>query len=498
VTPSAEERHLAAILIRREREAPLAYCDLWHSDQTSQREALRPLSDPGILALLCQGGNGAGKSDLLAMWAVASAAGRDAWIKRGSRRFYWVREWLDRNDLPPEIITHRDPQTIWVGSETYGAARQQIRPKLAAYAPPGSDLLAWDSDREGRLALPGGGLVLSRAYQQYRRHPQSWEGAEIGGAAFDEEPPPELYSVALQRMRRRGGRVVNALTPLTGTGGAFYRSLIEERIRPEWLAISQIWGEDNPHIDQTFRRAAVATAPPSLRVSRDRGEWSAPAGQIFALGDAHDLAPGWAPPAGWIRWVGIDWGGRSPHVVWIAEDPAGILYAYRELAPRREAREPAISDRWLIEEARRLESGDPSARRVYRVADSESPGAITDAAACGWHLDPARKGPGSIAEGIGLLELLLETRDAETGEERPPYLRISRSACAVLWSELSGLVWSAGGLVPDPACPDHGPDAIRYVALLRRAEGYAIGAPWGARRAMSLIRPAGFSIGGYR
>lgn len=467
-----EERHLTAILIRRERATPLAYADLWHSEQTSQREALRPLTDAGVLALLIQGGNGAGKSDLLAMWAIASAAGRDAYVMRGRRRFYWVRAWLERNNLPDDVITHADPQIVWVGSETYGAARQQIRPKLLAYAPEGSETIGWDSDREGHLQLPNGGLVLSRAYQQYRRHPQSWEGAEIGGAAFDEEPPAALYSTALQRMRKRGGRVVNALTPLTGTGGEFYRTLIAPDVRPEWLAIAQIWGEDNPHIDQQFRRAAVATAPPSLRQSRDRGDWSAPAGQIFALSDAHDITPGWAPPAGWLRWVGVDWGGRAPHVVWLAESPEGILYAYRELAPRRTKDEPAVSDRWLIEEAQRLGKQDPKARICYRVADSENPGGITDAARLGWWLQAAKKGPGSIAEGIGLMELMCETRDPQTGEERPPVLRISRTACPALWAEMAGLTWAPGKQVPNPNQPDHGPDAVRYVVLYRRSLGY--------------------------
>ena len=41
-------------------------------------------------------------------------------------------------------------------------------------------------------------------------------------------------------------------------------------------------------------------------------------------------------PANWLRWVGVDWGARAPHVVWAAEDrKTGRLYVYRELAWRR-------------------------------------------------------------------------------------------------------------------------------------------------------------------
>ena len=50
------------------------------------------------------GGNRTGKSELAIQYAVACAAGRDAYVDTPRGRFYWVREWLRTNELPEELI----------------------------------------------------------------------------------------------------------------------------------------------------------------------------------------------------------------------------------------------------------------------------------------------------------------------------------------------------------------------------------------------------------
>ena len=112
---------------------------------------------------------------------------------------------------------------------------------------------------------------------------------------------------------------------------------------------------------------------------------------------------------------------------------------------------------------------------IWRVADSESPGAIAEALLSGWAVFPAQKGPGSVLAGLSLLEALLQTVDPMSLEPCTPRVRIVRSACPHLWSELEGLRWAEvrPGVDPrpDPRDPDHGPDALRYLVQHRARVG---------------------------
>jgi hypothetical protein len=219
----------------------------------------------------------------------------------------------------------------------------------------------------------------------------------------------------------------------------------------------------------------IASAPAWQRAARDRGEFTAPEGRIYGQFDraVHEVAP-FALPKEWLRWVGIDWGSRTGHIVWAAEDPRGQLWVYRELAIRRSTLEPAVPTRRLLEMARELEGPEAAESMIYRVADSEDPGAIEEAAYQGWLCEAAVKGPGSVVAGINLLDALLATVDPVSLEPQVPRLRIF-SACPVLLGELEEYRWAkvAEGADPrpDPACPDHGPDALRYLVGLRAALG---------------------------
>lgn len=487
-----ERRAAAAMeLARRRALSPLAYATLWHRDppRTSQREAVRPWADPGTFILLVLGGNRAGKSDVLAQMAVATAAGRDAWVWDDVRkmRVYYVREWLARNQLPADMIS-AEGGDVWVGSPTWGSALEQIRPKIKKLVPAGSKFNGWDNDGPADIELPNGpGCIIAKAYRQYVQEAQTWEGAAVRGIFLDEEPASEEnIAAAMSRTVDYGAKIMIAVTILSGKGGWFNQKYVVKK--PQDCTIRYIYGRDNPHIGAEDLERMFRNLPKWQRASRESGVATSPEGAIWPIDAAVHVTAPFLPPAEWKRYQGWDWGSRSPHCVWAAESPGehtlpdgktlrkGDLICYREYAPRIETTEPGLTDRRFIQEAMRVEERDAEGASVsFRVADSESPGAIAEAADLGLWLIPAAKGAGSVVAGLDLCEALLTTIDSVTQEPVMPRLFFTED-CPTLIEEATNLRWAkvreGAAKKPDDGCADHGPDCVRYIVQLRHSMGF--------------------------
>jgi hypothetical protein len=478
---SVEPHILAAAQSRlhNARQAPLAYARLWDSPRTSQRRALSNVCGASVFITLMLGGNRTGKSVALAQWLIAMAAGIDATVTAASGKpLRYVLAWAIANGIPTDQIPE-GPGRVWVASPTFAAAVEQIRPHLRKLAPAGTTFLRWDDKRsEAELRLPGGGVIVSKCYAQYDADPQTWEGANVRALGLDEQPNSRACLTAgLSRLVDQRGRCLWALTPLRGQADWLYRQIVNpqpgEEPAPPGFVVHHLHGADNPHVPQDWREMMLASVPKWQRASRDIGAFTSPEGAIYPfLRGLHIVQP-FAIPRGWRRWLGVDWGARAPHAVWVAEAPTGELYVYRELYYRRSTLEPAITDRAFCE-AIRAQGATDGPVTILGVADSESPGAIAEAAGLGLALAPAAKGPGSVLSGITLVGALLAPIDSMTQAEITPRLRFFAS-CPMVASEVEGLKWGRhrDGVdpQPDPACSDHGADALRYVIQFRHAMG---------------------------
>jgi hypothetical protein len=142
------------------RDHPLAYLSLWdHPSAPSQRGAMRLASQPGLEGILVVGGNGTGKSLFAAAWIMCQALGGD---------HPDVRAFARRNGLDPLAVAPAGPGRVWVASPTFAVACEALRPHIQSLAPAGYRLLRWtDKQAEGELHLPGGGVIVSKAYRQY-------------------------------------------------------------------------------------------------------------------------------------------------------------------------------------------------------------------------------------------------------------------------------------------------------------------------------------------
>ncbi len=458
---------------RRQALTPLAYADLWHHPppRTSQREALQMMAGPGVLLGLCVGGNRTGKSELAAMYAILCAAGRDAVIRDGRREVPWVRRFLARAGLPEGLIRPQ-PSEVWVASPTFAASRKQIRPKIRRWLPAGSRFRSWGQNGEAEAIIAGTGgkgIITSKAYRQYDQDAQTWEGAAIGGLICDEQPnSSDCLTAGFSRLVDLKGKAFMAVTPLRGTRDWLYQDMVRDP--PPWVAMRTLHGSDNPHIDEEMRQLMLSSQPEWSRASRDRGVFGDVEGRIYQFDRGVHVVPSRQPPASWSRIIAVDWGSRAPHILWIAESPTGQLIVYRELAPRIELAAPGLTSRRLVSMAIDLErrAGDMGGE-VYRVADSEDPGAITEAAELGWWVAPAAKGPGSVTRGITLVEALMQTIDPISGELVAPRIVVTED-CPVLIEELENYRHHERS-TPENVIPvkkdDHGVDALRYAVQYR-------------------------------
>lgn len=481
-----EAAEAAALLKYYEGLFPLLFGQAWHNEKprTSQRAVLLAAADPLALLIAALGGNRSGKSIIMAMWGVANAAGRDAVVETGAGPVYWVREWLARNCLPANMIP-RSPGNVWFGSPAFPAACHQIRPHIRRFCPAGTKFVRWDQQAEAEFRLPGGGLGVSKAYKQFDGDHQSWEGgSNIRAVCLDEQPNQyDNLLAALSRLIDEKGKCMIALTPLRGKSDWFYEKVVQST--EDDYRIVHLYGEDNPHVPQATREKILRRYPAWQLAARSRGEFVSPEGGVFSFQRGVHKIAAFEIPVDWVRWQGIDWGGRAPHATWSAEvkhpftTPDGVelqsgdLVVYREVAPRRTVKEPAITDRQFIGMIKDEESRTPEGLglvHIWRVADSENPGAIIEATAELGYVIPATKGAGSIVKGLDLVDSLLQTVDPVTMEPCRPRLYIMET-CPVTIEEVESLKWADAqpGVPPAPAkgSQDHGPDTLRYVVQQR-------------------------------
>ena len=495
----ARTRMLLAELERRRRAYPLAWSKLWDAPEpaTSQRRAVLLDATPDLEGKLPRftaifGANRSGKSEALAQWGIAQASGIDAYTETAAGRVEWVRRWLARNALPERMVA-RGPSRVWIGSPAFQASCEQIRPKLLAYAPEGTKRVLWDQAQQAELRIPTGGgrigVVVSKAFAQYEQNKQTWEGAKIRAMGFDEQPDTyDNFLAGLSRLIDLNGRAMMALTPLRGKADWLYQEIVSKA--PSWFRSCYLHGADNPHIPQEARAELLSMFPAWQRAARERGEFVDPTGLVYSIRrDLHQVPP-FEIPDTWIRWRAIDWGERHAHVLWAAEVEAetelpdgrtlrsGDLVVYRELPIRQGMGEANVPAERLLEAAARMQAGSAEDRGVpvvYTVADSAEPKSIELANAMGWPTDGIKKRAGSVQDGLGVVEMLLQWQDPGTLQPVRPRLYIT-SDCPVLLDELIGLRWAeprpGQEPAPDPRCSDHGPDALRYLCMYRRDQGF--------------------------
>ena len=460
MTPEEQDAALAAIdaeLDARKREHPLAYAKLWHSEKTSQREAIRCEFDPRYTEVWNLGGNRSGKSEGDAMVDVVYALGRDHPDSQA---------WAKLNGIDISIV-QPGPGLVYNGALTFADSRRYVRPKIQKYCPEGTKYRAWGAELEGEAILPNGGRIVCKAVRQGRK---GWQGDACHRVRFDEEPDDmEVVHEAMVRLVDFGGKACFSMTPLSG-----WTELLTEHVEvpdPD-VAVNWLHGADNPHIPTENLERIMRKFGAHEQGARRRGEIVALEGRIYTeWSRALHIVPGFPIPPEWpwARFAGWDFGTRNPTAIaWLAHDPADdVIHVYRE---HYKAGKPLQYHAMRFHQL----SGndwDPDRKVPILLPDGQALGFVcADSAGADQRIQlleygittvASLKGPGSVRDGINRVAARL----APDAEGRPHL--VVHDCCTHFVKEIESYRWDPtkrqGDMADQPLKKDdHLMDASRY------------------------------------
>lgn len=244
--------------------------------------------------------------------------------------------------------------------------------------------------------LPTGGKVFFGSAD----NPFSLEGVHVRAAWLDEagQMKREAWDVALRRVGFYKGRVLITTTP-------YNLGWLKTEVFDRWKAgdrdyeVVQFPSILNPAYPKEEFERAKATMPDWKFKMFYLGQFARPTGLIYQDFDpAKHVVEPFEIPANWRRIIGVDFGYNNPTAaVWLAVNPDGVVYAYREYYQREKL--PEESGR----EIKQL-SGDD---RIELVAcDPSEPAAIEQYRRLGL---PARAGYNAVKEGIEAVIALMKS-----------------------------------------------------------------------------------------
>ena len=343
----------------------------------------------------------------------------------------------------------------------------------------------WRADKY-ELRFPGtSNLTFSHAKNE--KEAAAFLSAEINLLIIDERTtvPPDVVDLLYTRVRTGvPGVPVLGIRSATNPGNVGHSRVLSEYIEPTNHGEQEIEDAngrrrifiqshltDTPQLGADYLRN-LAGLPEKLRKAYLEGDWSVFAGQVFdEWRHARHVVRPFTLPESWQRYTGTDWGFAAPWcTLWLAVDPDGRAYAYRELY----ATQVGESD-----QAKRILAAEPADEHVaVRFGDDamwSSRGeekSVADAYADnGCHLTRAGKGPGSRIARVQRMHTYLGEAPAcpshrAQGWKTCPKIHVF-PGCANLIRTLPTLPHPQSGHVEDvdTNAEDHAYDALTYALV---------------------------------
>lgn len=306
-----------------------------------------------IRRVLHPGQSRAWKSDARFVFIVAGTGGGKTWFGP---------MWLYR-----EIQRHPQDNYLVV-APTYGLLQRVTFPEakrfLDTFAPGEYKAM------ERAYYLPTGGKVFFGSADR----PLTLEGVHVRATWLDEagQMKREAWDVALRRVGFHKGRILATTTP-------YNLGWLKTEVYDRWKAgdsdyevvqFPSIWNPAYPK--EEFERAKE-TLPDWKFKMFYLGQFARPEGLVYQDFDPgrHVVEP-FEIPASWRRIIGVDFGYNNPTAaVWLAVNPDGVVYAYREYYQRNKLPEESGADIKQLSKDERIDyaacdPSDPAAIEKYR------------------------------------------------------------------------------------------------------------------------------------
>lgn len=185
------------------------------------------------------------------------------------------------------------------------------------------------------------GGVSSVTVKTFEMGRNQFQAATLDLIIFDEEPPDEIYSECIARLRgvkgvKEPGKCMMMFTPLKGLSDVVMRYLPNGRFpvdgthpeHPDRYAIAISW-DDAPHLTEEDKATMIAEMPPNERDARTKGIPALGSGRVYPVAEDEITCKWFEIPDYFPRAYALDFGWNNTAAVWMAQDPTSqIIYVY--------------------------------------------------------------------------------------------------------------------------------------------------------------------------
>lgn len=188
-----------------------------------------------------------------------------------------------------------------------------------------------------------GGGVSSVTVKTFEMGRNQFQAATLDLIIFDEEPPDDIYSECIARLRgvkgvKEPGKCMMMFTPLKGLSEVVMRYLPNGRFPPDGThpehadryAIAVSW-DDAPHLSEADKATMIAEYPPNERDARTKGIPALGSGRVYPVSEDDITVPWIEIPDYFPRAYCMDFGWNETSALWLAQDPSTqVIYVYSE------------------------------------------------------------------------------------------------------------------------------------------------------------------------
>lgn len=185
------------------------------------------------------------------------------------------------------------------------------------------------------------GGISSVTVKTFEMGRNQFQAATLDLIIFDEEPPDDIYSECIARLRgvkgiKEPGKCMMMFTPLKGLSDVVMRYLPNGRFPPEGthpehkdrFAIAISW-DDAPHLTEEDKATMIAEMPPNERDARTKGIPALGSGRVYPISEDEIKVTPFEIPDYFPRAYGMDFGWNNTAALWMAQDPASqVKYIY--------------------------------------------------------------------------------------------------------------------------------------------------------------------------
>lgn len=191
------------------------------------------------------------------------------------------------------------------------------------------------------------GHIVTIEIKSFDQDRSKLQGSNIDGVLFDEEPPLDVYTESIFRLRgsptKPPGISLLLFTPLKGLTDVVLSYLTDGKypekgqhpLDPDKYVV-RIEMDEVPHLSDEDKRMYLANCPPHELEARTKGYPAMGSGKIYPYPESQIVVQPFQIPDYWPRAFALDFGHHVTAAIWGAKDPhSGCLYIYDEYYAER-------------------------------------------------------------------------------------------------------------------------------------------------------------------